>query len=99
MTKHQPLSPKLTIRERANIRTAEKVPNTACEHVEAGYLPPPRVRRSQTQQNAGHASLHTTTRYVTTEDARRRAAMKKFWGAQLPAEGDSHSIGNYKDSD
>ncbi|MGT2460105.1 phage integrase family protein (plasmid) [Cupriavidus basilensis] len=31
------------------------------------------------QQNAGHASLDTTTRYVTTEDARRLAAMKRFW--------------------
>ncbi|QYY33747.1 site-specific integrase (plasmid) [Cupriavidus pinatubonensis] len=31
------------------------------------------------QQNAGHASLDTTTRYVTTEEARRMAAMKQFW--------------------
>ncbi|ODV43794.1 hypothetical protein AWV79_14225 [Cupriavidus sp. UYMMa02A] len=34
------------------------------------------------QQNAGHASLDTTTRYVTTEDARRRAAMKQLWNAR-----------------
>jgi site-specific recombinase XerD len=33
------------------------------------------------QQNAGHASLDTTTRYVTTEDARRMTAMKQFWAA------------------
>jgi site-specific recombinase XerD len=31
------------------------------------------------KQNAGHASLNTTTRYVTTEDAKRMVAMKKFW--------------------
>ncbi|MBF6989414.1 phage integrase family protein [Cupriavidus sp. IK-TO18] len=31
------------------------------------------------QQNAGHASLDTTTRYVTTEEARRMAAMQKVW--------------------
>ncbi|MFJ1254149.1 phage integrase family protein [Cupriavidus sp. CuC1] len=31
------------------------------------------------QQNAGHASLDTTTRYITTEDARRMAAMKRFF--------------------
>lgn len=31
------------------------------------------------KQNAGHASLDTTTRYVTIEDARRMAAMKRFF--------------------
>ncbi|MGY2488215.1 phage integrase family protein [Cupriavidus sp. CP313] len=31
------------------------------------------------KQNAGHSSLDTTTRYVTTEDARRMAAMRRFW--------------------
>ncbi|AOY97686.1 integrase (plasmid) [Cupriavidus sp. USMAA2-4] len=31
------------------------------------------------KQNAGHASLDTTTRYVTTEDARRMAAMRRLW--------------------
>lgn len=31
------------------------------------------------RQNAGHASLDTTTRYVTTGEARRMAAMKTFW--------------------
>ncbi|MDF3837600.1 site-specific integrase [Cupriavidus basilensis] len=30
------------------------------------------------QQNAGHDSLATTTRYVTTEDARRMASLKRF---------------------
>lgn len=32
------------------------------------------------QQNAGHDSLDTTTVYVTTEDARRMAAMRSFFG-------------------
>jgi site-specific recombinase XerD len=31
------------------------------------------------QQNLGHASLATTTVYVTTEQRRRMKAMKKFW--------------------
>ncbi|MGO4157029.1 tyrosine-type recombinase/integrase [Cupriavidus sp. YAF13] len=33
------------------------------------------------QQNAGHASLDTTTRYVTTEAARRMAATQAVWNA------------------
>ncbi|MDF3837588.1 hypothetical protein P3W85_32270 [Cupriavidus basilensis] len=32
-------------------------------------------------QNAGHASLDTTTRYVTTEAARRMEAMQAVWDA------------------
>ncbi|MGT2512288.1 tyrosine-type recombinase/integrase [Cupriavidus basilensis] len=31
------------------------------------------------QQNVGHASLDTTTRYVRTEDAIRHAAMRELW--------------------
>ncbi|QBP14200.1 integrase [Cupriavidus metallidurans] len=34
------------------------------------------------QQNLGHRSLATTTRYVRTEAAARRAAMVHFWAAQ-----------------
>lgn len=33
------------------------------------------------QQIAGHASLDTTTRYVTTEAARRMEAMQAVWDA------------------
>ncbi|MEN7527702.1 phage integrase family protein [Cupriavidus sp. DL-D2] len=33
------------------------------------------------QQNAGHASLDTTTKYVTTEEARRMAAMLAVWSS------------------
>ncbi|MGO4156983.1 hypothetical protein AB4061_28800 [Cupriavidus sp. YAF13] len=33
------------------------------------------------QQNAGHGSLATTSRYVTTEDARRMEAMQAVWDA------------------
>ncbi|EHP44237.1 putative integrase/recombinase protein [Cupriavidus basilensis OR16] len=33
------------------------------------------------QQNARHASLDTTTRYVTTEAARRMEAMQAVWDA------------------
>jgi site-specific recombinase XerD len=31
------------------------------------------------QQNLGHASLSTTTVYVTTEQRRRMQAMNRFW--------------------
>jgi site-specific recombinase XerD len=31
------------------------------------------------QQNLGHASLATTTIYVTTESKRRMRAVEKFW--------------------
>ncbi|WP_225934698.1 site-specific integrase [Cupriavidus sp. EM10] len=31
------------------------------------------------QQNVGHASLDTTSRYVRTEQARRQALMQKLW--------------------
>ncbi|WP_161564060.1 phage integrase family protein [Cupriavidus lacunae] len=31
------------------------------------------------QANVGHASLHTTTRYVTTDDARRAQALRRWW--------------------
>ncbi|MHA7685162.1 tyrosine-type recombinase/integrase [Cupriavidus sp. PET2-C1] len=31
------------------------------------------------QQNVGHGSLATTSRYVTTEDARRMEAMQAVW--------------------
>ena len=32
------------------------------------------------QQNLGHASLATTTVYVTTESKRRMKAVERFWG-------------------
>lgn len=37
------------------------------------------------QQNAGHSSLDTTTRYVTTEEARRLEAMMGFWSRIAPS--------------
>ncbi|MDF3883940.1 phage integrase family protein [Cupriavidus basilensis] len=48
--------------------------HTHVSHALAAGAPLEAVR-----QNAGHASLDTTTRYVTTEEARRMAAMKAFW--------------------
>jgi integrase len=32
------------------------------------------------QQKMGHASIDTTTIYVTSEDRRRMKAMQTFWG-------------------
>jgi len=37
------------------------------------------------QQNLGHASLATTTRYTTSEARRRATETAKLWDAQLPA--------------
>lgn len=39
------------------------------------------------QQNVGHASLDTTTRYVRTEQARRQAMMRKLWDRQTDVDG------------
>ncbi len=45
-----------------------------CQHTQAAGAPLEVV-----QQNSGHPSLDTTTRYVTTEAARRMAAMQAVW--------------------
>jgi integrase len=37
------------------------------------------------QQNLGHASLATTTIYLTTEQRRRMQAVQGFWAAASPA--------------
>lgn len=34
------------------------------------------------QQNMGHASLSTTTVYVTAESQRRMKAVKSFWASK-----------------
>jgi site-specific recombinase XerD len=36
------------------------------------------------QQNLGHASLATTTRYTTSEARRRATETAKLWGAYAP---------------
>ena len=38
------------------------------------------------QQNLGHASLATTTIYVTTEKRRRMRAVETFWGSSRAVE-------------
>ncbi len=42
------------------------------------------VRIQDAQQNLGHASLATTTAYVTTERAQRLKAMQSFWQIKSP---------------
>ncbi|CAD5366697.1 Int, tyrosine-based site-specific recombinase [Rubrivivax sp. A210] len=44
------------------------------------------VSLQEVQQNLGHASLNTTSAYVTTEQARRLRSLKSFW-EQAAAEG------------
>jgi integrase len=48
-------------------------------HTHASHALASGVRIHEAQQNLGHASLGTTTAYVTTERARRIRAMQGFW--------------------
>lgn len=49
-------------------------------HTHASHAIARGTRVEIAQQILGHASLATTTAYVTTEDKRRMKAMAKFWG-------------------
>jgi site-specific recombinase XerD len=48
-------------------------------HTHASHALASGVRIQDAQQNLGHASLATTTAYVTTERAQRLKAMQGFW--------------------
>lgn len=50
-------------------------------HTHAAYPLASGVKIEIDPQNLGHASLGTTTRYITTEKAGRIRAMAGFWGA------------------
>lgn len=56
-------------------------------HTHATHALASGVRIEVAQQNLGHASLATTTAYVTTEKAARITAMEGFWGAEQPTQG------------
>ncbi|WP_225934825.1 tyrosine-type recombinase/integrase [Cupriavidus sp. EM10] len=51
-------------------------------HTHASHALAAGVPVQMVQQNLGHRSLATTTRYVRTEAAARRAAMAHFWAVQ-----------------
>jgi site-specific recombinase XerD len=53
-------------------------------HTHASHALASGVRVQDAQQNLGHASLATTTAYVTTERAQRLKAMHGFWHAMGP---------------
>lgn len=53
-------------------------------HTHASHALASGVRVQDAQQNLGHASLSTTTAYVTTERAQRLKAMHGFWHAMGP---------------
>jgi site-specific recombinase XerD len=60
-------------------------------HTHASHALASGVRIQDAQQNLGHASLATTTAYVTTERAQRLRAMQGFWqnkslGRDAPAD-------------
>ncbi|OYU66270.1 MAG: int, tyrosine-based site-specific recombinase, partial [Burkholderiales bacterium PBB5] len=48
-------------------------------HTHASHALASGVSLQATQQNLGHASLSTTSAYVTTERAKRLAALQRFW--------------------
>lgn len=48
-------------------------------HTHASHALASGVKIEEAQQNLGHASLATTTTYLTTEQARRLQSMNKFW--------------------
>ncbi len=53
-------------------------------HTHASHALASGVRIQEAQQNLGHASLATTTAYVTTEQAQRLKAMSSFWRESAP---------------
>lgn len=53
-------------------------------HTHASHALASGVRIQDAQQNLGHASLATTTAYVTTERAQRLKAMQGFWQGESP---------------
>jgi len=53
-------------------------------HTHASHALASGVRIQEAQQNLGHASLGTTTAYVTTERAQRLRAMQGFWQKKSP---------------
>lgn len=56
-------------------------------HTHASHALESGVRIQEAQQNLGHASLATTTAYVTTERAQRLRAMESFW--RIRTQGDA----------
>lgn len=55
-------------------------------HTHASHALANGVRIQDAQQNLGHASLATTTAYVTTERAQRLRAMQAFWQKKQPGQ-------------
>lgn len=65
-----------------NVRDAERLAAASTHwmrHTHISHALAAGVPLQVAQQNAGHDSLDTTTVYVTTEDARRIAAMRRFF--------------------
>ncbi|KWR87028.1 hypothetical protein RN01_00875 [Cupriavidus sp. SHE] len=63
-------------------RCLERASTHWLRHTHASHALAAGVPVEVVQQNLGHRSLATTTRYVRTEAAARRAAMAHFWAAQ-----------------
>jgi site-specific recombinase XerD len=57
-------------------------------HTHASHALANGVRIQDAQQNLGHASMATTTAYVTTERAQRLRAMQAFWQQKQPGQVD-----------
>lgn len=67
-----------------DLRSAERLVRASTHwlrHSHASHALASGMRVQEAQQNLGHASLATTTAYVTTEQAQRLRSMQKFWRA------------------
>jgi len=70
------------LRSRGDLRGAERFERASTHwlrHTHASHSIAAGLPVEIAQQNLGHASLATTTVYVTTEKKRRMRAMQDFW--------------------
>jgi site-specific recombinase XerD len=73
----------LVLRRQGDVKGAERFEKASTHwmrHSHASHAIAAGMPIEIAQQNLGHASLATTTVYVTTESKRRMRAVEKFWG-------------------
>jgi site-specific recombinase XerD len=71
-----------TVGDHAAAERLAKASTHWLRHTHASHALASGVRIQETQQNLGHASLATTTAYVTTERAQRLKSMEQLWQQQ-----------------
>jgi site-specific recombinase XerD len=73
----------MQLRAQGDIKGAQRLERASTHwlrHSHASHMIAQGLPVEIVQQNLGHASLATTTLYVTTEQRRRLQASKKAWG-------------------